>query len=98
MSIHKKPHNNGALTLFVKGAPERVLRLCNRVLAGPEDECWELNVDYRKSYDDTYEYMAGLGHRVLAFAELPLPGDEYPKDFHFDKKSQNYPLRDFIFV
>jgi len=98
MSIHKKPHANGSLTLYIKGAPERVLRLCNRILTGPDGECAELTAENRKSYDETYEHMASRGHRVLGFAEMLLPGDKYPEDFAFDKKAKNYPLGDFIFV
>jgi sodium/potassium-transporting ATPase subunit alpha len=50
------------------------------------------------AYDETYEHMASRGHRVLGFAEMLLPGDQYPEDFPFDKKAKNYPLGDFIFV
>ncbi|OZJ07018.1 hypothetical protein BZG36_00013 [Bifiguratus adelaidae] len=98
MSIHKKPHANGPLTLFIKGAPERVLRLCDKILTGPNGESVPLTDEHKKSYDETYEHMASRGHRVLAFAEMLLPGDQYPEDFHFDKKEKNYPLGNFIFV
>lgn len=98
MSIHKKPHANGPLTLYIKGAPERVWRLCNRILTGPEGECVGLTDEYKKAYDETYEHMASRGHRVLGFAEMLLPGDQYPEDFAFDKKAKNYPLSDFTFV
>ncbi|KAK9709069.1 hypothetical protein K7432_009272 [Basidiobolus ranarum] len=46
----------------------------------------------------TYEYMASKGHRVLAFAQLLLPGDQFPGNFQFSKKSQNYPTVDLCFV
>jgi sodium/potassium-transporting ATPase subunit alpha len=98
MSVHQMPHANGGLTLYMKGAPERVLRLCNRILTGPDGECAELNETYRKAYDDTYEHMASRGHRVLAFAEMFLPGEKYPDDYVFDKKEKNYPQDGFIFV
>jgi sodium/potassium-transporting ATPase subunit alpha len=98
MSIHKKPHANGRLTLFIKGAPERVWRLCNRILTGAEGESAALTDEYSKAYDETYEHMASRGHRVLGFAELLLPGDQYPEDFAFDKKAKNYPMGDFVFV
>ncbi|KAK3936342.1 hypothetical protein QBC46DRAFT_31715 [Diplogelasinospora grovesii] len=98
MSIHKKPHANGPLTLYMKGAPERVWKLCNRILSGPDGESAEMNDQYRAAYDETYEHMASRGHRVLGFAELLLPGDKYPEDFVFDKKAKNYPEGDFVFV
>lgn len=98
MSIHKKAHANGSLTLYIKGAPERVLHLCNRILTGSDGESVLLTEEYKKAYDETYGYMASRGHRVLGFAELLLPGDKYPEDFVFDKKEKNYPLTDFVFV
>ncbi|KAH0558645.1 hypothetical protein GP486_004705 [Trichoglossum hirsutum] len=98
MSIHKKPHASGPLTLYIKGAPERVWRLCDRILTGPDGECVELTDDCKNAYDETYEHMASRGHRVLGFAEMLLSGDQYPEDFAFDKKAKNYPLGGFIFV
>lgn len=98
MSIHKKPHANGFLTLYIKGAPERVYKLCNRILTGPDGEFTALTDAYKNLYDETYEHMASQGHRVLGFAEMLLPGDKYPVDFVFDKKEKNYPQGDFIFV
>ncbi|KAI1329796.1 hypothetical protein F5Y16DRAFT_365318 [Xylariaceae sp. FL0255] len=98
MSIHKKAHPNGSLTLYMKGAPERVWKLCSRILTGPNGASTELTESDKAAYDATYEHMAGQGHRVLGFAELLLPGDQYPEDFAFDKETKNYPLGDFVFV
>jgi sodium/potassium-transporting ATPase subunit alpha len=98
MSIHKKPHAHGPLTLLIKGAPERVLLLCNRILTGAGGQSAPLTDSYRNAYTETYEHMASRGHRVLGFAELRLPGDQYPEDFVFDKKAKNYPTGDFVFV
>ncbi|KAK0713196.1 hypothetical protein B0T26DRAFT_753337 [Lasiosphaeria miniovina] len=98
MSIHKKSHASGALTLYMKGAPERVWRLCSRILGGPDDESVPLAEEHKKAYDEAYEHMAGRGHRVLGFAEMLLPGDQYPEDFVFEKKAENYPLGNFTFA
>ncbi|KAK3376562.1 hypothetical protein B0T24DRAFT_656487 [Lasiosphaeria ovina] len=98
MSIHKKSHANGALTLYMKGAPERVWRLCSWILSGPGDESVPLTEEHKKAYDEAYKHMAGRGHRVLGFAEMLLPGDQYPGDFVFDKKAKNYSLGNFIFA
>ena len=98
LSIHKKQHANGNLTVYVKGAPERVWRLCSRILTGFDDENVELTDEHKKAFDDTYEHMASRGHRVLGFAKILLPGNKYPDDFPFDKKAKNYPLEDFVFV
>lgn len=98
MSIHKKTHTNGSLTLFIKGAPDRILLLCNRILTGVDGKSADFTQEYKDAYNETYEQMASLGQRVLGFAEMLLPGDQYPEDFVFDKKLKNYPTGDFIFV
>ncbi|KAH6665831.1 hypothetical protein B0J14DRAFT_492032 [Halenospora varia] len=98
MSIHKKRHANGYLTLYIKGAPERVWSLCSQILIGTDGEAILITDEHKRSYDETYENMASRGHRVLGFAELLLPGDQFPEDFTFDKKSKNYPLGNFVFV
>ncbi|KAF2093002.1 P-type cation exchange, alpha subunit of ATPase [Rhizodiscina lignyota] len=98
LTVHKKPHANGPLTLYIKGAPERVWRLCDHILTGPDDEVAELTEGHKRSYDETYEHMASRGHRVLGFAKLLLPGDKFPEDYVFDKKAKNYPLNGFVFV
>lgn len=98
MTILKKPHANGPLTLYIKGAPERVWRLCNRFLIGSDGQAEPMTAEHKLGYDQTYEHMASQGHRVLGFAELLLPGDQYPEDYVFDKKEKNYPTSDFIFV
>ncbi|KAK3385719.1 E1-E2 ATPase-domain-containing protein [Podospora didyma] len=98
MSIHRKSHGTGKLTLYMKGAPERVWRLCNRILSGENGESVPITREHQRAYDETYEHMASRGHRVLGFAEMLLPSDEFPSDFAFDKKSKNYPLGNFIFV
>ncbi|RKP07220.1 hypothetical protein THASP1DRAFT_17398 [Thamnocephalis sphaerospora] len=98
LTIHRKKHANGSLTLYIKGAPERVLRLCSTILSndGPEP----LTDAHMEKYNEVYEYMASKGHRVLAFAQLLLPGDQYPEDFAFsnDPKLRNYPAGDYCFV
>ncbi|KAJ2464934.1 hypothetical protein EV174_006733, partial [Coemansia sp. RSA 2320] len=96
LSIHRLPHASGALTLVIKGAPERVLRLCSTILSGGSAQA--LTDEQRAQYDATYEYMASQGHRVLAFAQLELDGSAYPEDFVFDRKTANYPADGYMFV
>ncbi|KAJ1961365.1 hypothetical protein GGI12_003293, partial [Dipsacomyces acuminosporus] len=96
LSIHKLEHASGPLTLLIKGAPERILRLCSTILCN--DEIIPLTDEHKGQYNETYEYMASRGHRVLAFAQLQLDGTEFPEDYKFDKKAQNYPTAGYTFV
>ncbi|ORX66215.1 hypothetical protein DL89DRAFT_270391 [Linderina pennispora] len=96
LSVHKLAHANGALTLLIKGAPERILRLCSTILY--DGQTIELTDEHRGMYNETYEYMASQGHRVLAFAQLQLDGSQFPETYQFDKKAENYPTAGYTFV
>ncbi|KAJ9050048.1 hypothetical protein DSO57_1018193 [Entomophthora muscae] len=96
LSINKVSHPNGELTLYLKGAPERVLLLCSTILI---DGCTiALTEEHTARFDETYAFMASKGHRVLAFAQLQLKRHEFPADHAFDKKTQNYPTSGYTFV
>ncbi|KAG0015482.1 hypothetical protein BGZ82_001394 [Podila clonocystis] len=96
MTIHHKEHTSGKFTLLMKGAPERILRLCSSILIN--NEAVPLTSEHSKAYDDMYALMASKGHRVLAFAQMLLPRNQYPDDIVFDKEQKNYPTRDLCFV
>ncbi|KAI1314386.1 hypothetical protein EDD11_002212 [Mortierella claussenii] len=96
MTIHRKEHANGKFTLLMKGAPERILRLCNTILIN--NEVVPLTEEHSKAYDQMYALMASKGHRVLAFAQLLLPRAQYPDDIVFDKEKKNFPTTDLCFV
>ncbi|TPX60133.1 hypothetical protein PhCBS80983_g01998 [Powellomyces hirtus] len=95
MTIHKKKHSKGDLMLYLKGAPERVLRLCTTFFENGEPV--PMTDDHKARFEKTYTLMASKGHRVLAFAALALPGDTYPENFVFTKDPQNYPSTGLTF-
>ncbi|KAH8980852.1 aminophospholipid-transporting P-type ATPase [Lactarius hatsudake] len=94
--IVNKPHEDGGLTSYIKGAPERVLAKSTTYLKGgmvvPIDDT------FRESYEAAYNYMASRGHRVIGCAHYLLPGDKYPTDFAFSKKDMNYPDSEYCFL
>ncbi|KAG0303871.1 hypothetical protein BGZ98_006184 [Dissophora globulifera] len=96
MTIHRKQHDNGSFTLLMKGAPERILRLCSTILI--DNVAVSLTKEHSRAYDDTYAVMASKGHRVLAFAQLLMPHSLYPDDHVFDKDKKNYPTTELCFV
>lgn len=89
MSIHQKEHAAGPLTQFIKGAPERVLRICSFILI--DGQKIELTDAYKAEFTKSYEAMAGKGHRVIGLAQNLLSGDKFPSDFVFDKEQKNFP-------
>ncbi|KAJ3122544.1 hypothetical protein HK098_002770 [Nowakowskiella sp. JEL0407] len=96
MSIHEKAHPGGPLTQLIKGAPERVLRICSKILI--DGQSVELTEERKKQFNVAYETMAGKGHRVLAFAQMLLDGTEFPVNFPFDKEEKNFPTSGLTFV
>ncbi|KAJ3283717.1 hypothetical protein HK104_010251 [Borealophlyctis nickersoniae] len=95
MTIHKKKHATGDLMLYLKGAPERVLRICSTFFDG--EKAVPMTEEHKKQFEQTYTFMASKGHRVLAFSALALPRDQFPEDFQFTKDPQNYPSKDLTF-
>ncbi|KNE59953.1 Na,H/K antiporter P-type ATPase, alpha subunit [Allomyces macrogynus ATCC 38327] len=97
LSIHRMPHARGHWTVLMKGAPERVLRVCSSIM-GPQGTAVPLTDAHKDGFTQAYEYMAGKGHRVLAFAQLQLPSAEYPENYEFSKESRNFPTTGLEFV
>lgn len=69
-TIHK---NSEGLIGYSKGAPEAILKVCNKILI--DGEIRELNDEIRKEILSKVEDMAGRAMRVLALAYKVLEGD-----------------------
>ncbi|KAI8840273.1 hypothetical protein BC829DRAFT_446995 [Chytridium lagenaria] len=76
LTIHRKAHTEGGLTMHVKGAPEKVLACCSTILLNGRPE----------------------GERVLALAQLWLPGRKFPDNFRFSVEKKNFPTTGLTFV
>ncbi|KAI9002514.1 hypothetical protein DFJ74DRAFT_695887 [Hyaloraphidium curvatum] len=96
MTVNKLPHAKGPLTLMMKGAPERVLKLCTRIFDAEGGVRPMTDAD-RATFEEIYRFMASKGHRVLAFATDELDGDKYPENFAFSRDPQNYTTDDLVF-
>ncbi|KAG5460403.1 MAG: hypothetical protein BJ554DRAFT_7554 [Olpidium bornovanus] len=96
MTIHKKPHETGEFSLYQKGAPERILRLCKTIYV--DGAAVPLTAEHRSNYNQAYEYLASTGQRVLAFAQALLPSSEYPSSHEFDREKGNYPTDTLTFL
>jgi sodium/potassium-transporting ATPase subunit alpha len=99
MTIHKLPHAEGPLTLMMKGAPERVLKLCTKIFDGENGEgvVRLIRDEDKEQFEIMYRFMASKGHRVLAFATDELEGSTFPEDFAFNRDPANYPMDNLIF-
>ncbi|OLY79178.1 Sodium/potassium-transporting ATPase subunit alpha-2 [Smittium mucronatum] len=96
MTIHRAPHQSGLYTMYIKGAPERVLSLCSSIIYNNSVE--PLTERRKKEYNENYEFMASKGHRVLAFAELELNSNQFPEGYTFEKNPANHPTTGYTFI
>ncbi|MFT5539657.1 MAG: sodium/potassium-transporting ATPase subunit alpha [Alphaproteobacteria bacterium] len=63
---------------FVKGAPEAVLSMCDRIMADGRTE--PLTMERREAVIDDYRRVAGRGERGLAYAWRPTDDGDLPED------------------
>jgi len=74
------------LCVYMKGAPERILVRCSKILIGGQERDFspELRDEVTKANSD----FGKLGERVLAFARCKLDASKYSKDgYAFDTKT-----------
>jgi len=86
MSQSKDASNNN-LCLYLKGAPERILNRCSRILINGEEV--EFTNELREEVNAANNTFGKMGERVLAFARYVLPADKFPRDpaYKFDVKN-----------
>jgi len=87
--------NMGTLTLYMKGAPERVFARCSSIFENGIER--PMTDEDNQTFEEAYEFMASLGQRVLAFAIKRL-SSEYSKRTHFTSDPPNYPSDDLTFL
>jgi sodium/potassium-transporting ATPase subunit alpha len=75
----------GGLTVFMKGAPERILTRCDQILLN--DEEIPFTEELRQEIDDANKSFGRLGERVLAFARYSLDPSKYNSTYPFDVKT-----------
>jgi len=76
----------GNLQIVLKGAPERVLNRCTKILLNGEEV--DFTDDLKAEVNEANRTFGALGERVLAFAKCDLPVERYPKDsYQFDMKT-----------
>lgn len=80
----------------MKGAPERILECCSTIFIDGMDK--PLDSTMKKSFNDAYDELGGMGERVLGFCDLLLPSSKYPSEYDFDSNEQNIPLTNLRFV
>lgn len=84
--------------LIMKGAPERIWGRCSHMLVNGEEV--EKTEKHEEAFANANADLGKQGERVLAFARCYLDPSEYPEDFEFNMKKDNYnfPMSDLCFI
>jgi len=85
MILRDMEKDGGGLCLFLKGAPERVLRRCTKILVRGQEV--PFTEELREEVDKANSDFGKLGERVLAFAKCHLDPAKYTKDYKYDTKT-----------
>lgn len=82
VSIHKTADpDDKRFLLVMKGAPERILDRCSKMLMNGEEI--ELDDKMKEAFNTAYLELGGMGERVLGFCHFFLPSDQFPEGFEF---------------
>lgn len=96
LSIHRS--EDAAVTnplLVLKGAPERVMQKCSRILI--DGAAVPLTEEWISRYNEAYESLGAIGERVLGFAYRHLEGYSFDHEFT-NRPEPNFPIEDLVFV
>lgn len=96
MTIHRKSHSTGGITLHAKGAPELLWKLCNSIWI--EGKLLPITEDVTRRFESTLLNMGQRGSRLIGCALLHLPGSKYADTFRFDSEKANYPKDGYTFI
>lgn len=81
------PESEDELMVVMKGAPERILSRCTKILVDGEDV--DFDKEYRYAVNFANESLGKMGERVLAIARYKLEPKIYTKNppYPFDVKN-----------
>ncbi|CAG2118666.1 unnamed protein product, partial [Medioppia subpectinata] len=99
-SIHRNPvpdpNLNNNFTLVMKGAPERIIKLCSTIVTA-EGQSVPMNDRHLAEFESAYRELGSMGERVLAFCDTEFT--QFPTDYKFDlDNEQHFELDNFRFL
>jgi sodium/potassium-transporting ATPase subunit alpha len=96
LTIHRKSHSNGGITLHIKGAPEKIWSLCSSLWLN--GKIAPIEPAHAQNFQTSLTLLTKQGKRVLGCAILQLPGNKFPDNFKFDREKMNYPQKGYTFL
>jgi len=73
------------LRVYLKGAPERVITRCSKILVDGKEE--DFSAMHREEVKQANDDFGKLGERVLAFAYRDLDVSKFPEGYAFDMRN-----------
>jgi sodium/potassium-transporting ATPase subunit alpha len=99
LSIVRQEGPDHHYVAYIKGAPEKVLNYCGRILF--EGKYKTIDAEENKKFQAVNLKFGKNGERVLGFGMLPLNKEVFHENFDFNTTSPdnfNFPLENYIFV
>ena len=95
LSIHAPEGGKKPDELYLKGAPERVIKMCTKIMVNGKEE--KLTDEWLGKFNAAYEEIGALGERVLGFAYRSMK--DHAADFEYKNKPKpNFKTDDLTFV
>ncbi|CAG2175196.1 unnamed protein product, partial [Oppiella nova] len=99
-SVHRNstpdPSLNNHFILVMKGAPERIIKLCSTIIIA-SGESVPMTDAFVDQFENAYRELGSMGERVLAFCDTELT--QFPEDYKFDlDNDQSFELDNFRFL
>ena len=99
-SIHKNPepdpNNNNHFILVMKGAPERIIKLCSTIIAA-DGSTVPLTKQHIQEFENAYRELGSMGERVIAFCDQELTQFAPDHKFGLDN-GDHFELNNFRFL
>jgi sodium/potassium-transporting ATPase subunit alpha len=82
--------------LVMKGAPERIIKLCSTAITG-DGQTIDIDDRYIRDFEETYRELGSRGERVLALCDYEFT--QFPPDYKFNLDEGNdFNLGNFRFL
>ena len=99
-SIHRnkdsKPELNNNFILVMKGAPERIIKLCSTIMTS-EGHTVEITPEHVEDFERAYRELGSMGERVIAFCDHEFT--QFDPEHKFDLESgTDFELANFRFL
>ena len=99
-SIHcnpdSKPELNNNFILVMKGAPEKIIKLCSTIM-GSDGQTIEMNYEHIQHFEKAYRELGSMGERVIAFCDYEFT--QFDTNYTFDlDKGEDFELGNFRFL